>query len=224
MLVGALSTFITLHFFTAGDEVMVPDLTGKDAVEALRILRRQGLQLKVLPQKRYSDKVSADKIVVQRPQPESKIKQGRSVEVYLSLGPERIVVPELTGMAARVATLTLEQHSLYQGKIVYVSSPGAQSDQVLAQYPDAGTVLSGTGAVNLLVNSSINSSDTYVMPDVIGKDHSTIENYFRSAGLRVGHTQAVEYPGIASGTIVKQTPPAGFKVTKDTFIGLYYSK
>jgi beta-lactam-binding protein with PASTA domain len=42
--------------------------------------------------------------------------------------------------------------------------------------------------------------------------------------MRVGLTQPVDYPGIAPGTVVKQAPPAGYRVTKDTFIGLYYSK
>ena len=202
----------------------VPDLTGKDAVEAIRILRQEGLQLKVLPQKRYSEKVGADKIVAQRPEAKNKIKQGRSVEVYLSLGPERIVVPEVIGMTARVAGMTLEQRGLHQGKVIYVSRSKAEADEVLAQFPSAGTVLSGLGAVNLLVNSAIMSGNAFIMPDVIGKNLKNVESYFRSAGLRVGLTQAVDYPGIASGTIVKQTPPAGYKITKDTFIGLYYSK
>jgi len=51
-----------------------------------------------------------------------------------------------------------------------------------------------------------------------------VNDYFKDAGLRVGLSQGVDYPGIASGTIVKQSPPAGYKVSKDTFISLYYSK
>ncbi len=224
MVVGALSTFLTLRFFTSGDEVIVPDLTGQDPVRAIKILEQEGLQLKILPQKRYSDQVQADRIVAQKQAPKSKIKQGRSIEVYLSLGPEKAIVPELTGQTTRVATMTLEQQGLQQGKIIYVSSPDAVPDQILAQYPVSGTVLTGNRTVNLLVNNSMASVGIYVMPDVIGKQVSFVETYFRSAGLRVGLTQAVEYQGIEPGTVVKQTPPAGYKVSTDTLIGLYYSK
>jgi len=224
MVVGALSTFVTLRFFTSGDEVAVPDLTGQNPVQAIRILDQAGLQLKILPQKRYSDRVPADKIVAQKQDANTKIKQGRSIEVYISLGPEKAIVPELTGQTTRVATMTLEQQGLQQGKIIYVASPEASSDQILAQYPIPGTVLTDNRTVNLLVNNSIAGVGVYVMPDVIGKQVSFVENYFRSAGLRVGLTQAVEYHGIEPGTVVKQAPPAGYKVSTDTLIGLYYSK
>lgn len=224
MMVGALSTFVTIRFFTAGDEVVVPDLSGKDSVEAIRVLRGAGLSLKILPQKRFNDKIPADKIVAQRPEAKTKIKQGRSVEVYLSLGPEKTIVPEVIGETMRVATMTLEQRGLHQGKVIYVTDPAAPGEEIIAQYPDAGTELTGGRAVNLLVNNTVQSNEYYVMPDVIGKQLSEVQDYFRGVGLRVGAAQPVEYPGIAPNTVVKQTPPAGYKVSKSSFIGLYYSK
>lgn len=224
MMVGALSTFVALRFFTSGDEVIVPDLTGHDPVEAIRVLRQTGLQLKILPQKRFNDKIPADKIVAQRPDAKTKIKQGRSIEVYLSLGPEKTVVPELIGQTMRVATMALEQRGLHQGKVIYVADPRMQSDQIIAQFPNPGTELTGSRTVNLLINNSIQSSDYYVMPDVIGKTLTEVQNYFRDVGMRVGSAQAVPYPGIAAGIVVKQSPPAGYKVSKDSFIGLYFAQ
>ena len=224
MVVGALSTFVALRFFTSGDEVVVPDLTGQDSVEAIGTLRQSGLQLKILPQKRFSDKIPADKIVAQRPDPRTKIKQGRSIEVYLSLGPEKTVVPELIGQTMRVATMNLEQRGLHQGKVIYVADPHVQSDEIIAQFPNAGTALIGSRAVNLLVNNTVQSGEFYVMPDVIGKTLTEVQNYFKTVGLRVGTAQPVEYPGIASGVVVKQSPPSGYKVSKGSFIGLYYAQ
>jgi eukaryotic-like serine/threonine-protein kinase len=224
MLVGALSTFVTLRFFTAGDEVTVPDLTGRDTQQAIQILGKQSLQLKIMPQKRFSDQVAENKVVVQVPAKGTKIKKGRSVEVYLSLGPEKIVVPDVTGQTARVANLNLSQRGLHQGKLIYVSDPSVDSDQVVAQFPVAGTVMIGARTVNLVVNGIRTRDAVYVMPDLIGKSFYSTNQELRDMGLRIGSTQAVEYPGIPTGTIVKQTPPAGYKVTEETFIGLYYSR
>ncbi len=224
MVVGAFSTLLTLRLFTSGDEVVVPDLTGKQPFEAIQILKQQGLQLKIHPQKRYSNTVKAERVLAQKPDPKQKIKQGRSIEVYLSLGPEKAVVPDLLGQTTRVATMSLGQRGLHQGKVLYVSKPGADQDQVLAQYPLAGTELVGTRTVDLLVNSGGEATGIFVMPDVIGKNLSDVTGYFQSAGLRVGISQAVDYPGVPTGTVVKQNPPAGYKVSMDTFIGLYYSK
>lgn len=223
MIVGALSTFVTLRFFTTGDEVSVPDLTGRSSMEAVQELNKIGLSLKISPLKRSSS-VPSDHIVAQEPQASVKIKRGRGVLVYLSLGPEKVIVPDVVGLTARVANMTLEQRGLEQGKVIYVHSPGSESDQVLAQFPSAGIELTGTKTVNLLVSNAINNGQFYVMPDVIGKSISTIKDYFQSAGLRVGSLLPVHYPGIPPGTIVKQSPPAGYKVGADTPIALTYSE
>jgi hypothetical protein len=39
MVVGALSTFVALRFFTTGDETVVPNLKGKAPVEAIKLLQ-----------------------------------------------------------------------------------------------------------------------------------------------------------------------------------------
>jgi serine/threonine-protein kinase len=224
MVVGAFSTLLTLRLFTSGDEVIVPDLTGKQAFEAIQILKEQGLQLKIHPQKRYSNTVKADRVLAQKPESKQTIKQGRSIEVYLSLGPEKAIVPDLMGQTTRVATMTLGQKGLHQGKVLYVTKPGAEQDQIIAQYPLPGTELIGTRTVDMLVNNGDDATRIFVMPDVIGKSLSDVTGYFQQAGLRVGVSQGVDYPGVPAGTVVKQNPPAGYKVSMDTFIGLYYSK
>lgn len=202
----------------------MPNLIGKDAVEAIQVCNHTGLQLKILPQKRYSTTVAADRIVLQQPEPKSRIKRGRSIEVYLSLGPEKIIVPDLIGQTTRVARMTLEQNNLQTGKIIYVSAE-AGPDQIVAQFPLAGTQVTTVRLVDVVANNSLSSAaDVYVMPDVIGRSVTEVNQFFREAGLRVGSSQGVDYPGIEAGTIVKQSPPAGYKVNADSLISLYYSK
>lgn len=225
MVVGAVSTFITLRLFTSGDEVAVPDLVGKDPVEAVQQLNQDGLQLKILPQKRFHDKIPAEKIVAQDPIAGTKIKQGRSIEVYLSLGPEKVIVPDLVGQTTRVAGMTLGQYQLQPGRVMYVAAPGAQPDAVIAQYPLAGTEVTSVRAVNLLANNlAAPSNEVYVMPDLIGRSSLEVSEFMRTAGFRVGSPQPIDYPGVTPGTVVKQAPPAGYKIGKDTVISIYVSK
>ncbi len=225
MVVGGLSTFVTLWLSTSGDQVVVPDLKGKDPVEAIQLLGRKGLQLKIFPQKRFDDKIPAEKIVAQEPAANATIKQGRSVRVYLSLGPQKTVVPDVVGQTTRVANMSLEQNNLHSGRVIYVSYPGAEPDEIVAQYPLSGTEVTTVRAVDLLANSGLPSaSQGYVMPDVIGQKATEVQDFFRSAGMRVASSQPVYYPGIQPGVIVKQSPPAGYKLTKDSYIGLYYSR
>lgn len=194
MLVGALSTFVTLRLFTAGDEVKVPELIGQEPTKAIQVLAREGLQLKILPQKRYSNTVVADRIVAQQPVAQTKIKRGRSVEVYISLGPERVVVPDLLGQTRRVAMMMLNQKGLQEGKVISVYSNDAEEDQILAQYPVSGTEMIGNRTVDILVNSSRDGGLVFVMPDVIGKPISEVSDYFKQAGLRISSSMPIDYP------------------------------
>lgn len=225
MLVGGMSTFITLWLSTSGDQVVVPDLKGKDPVEAIQMLGHEGLQLKIFPQKRWDDKIPADRIVAQEPVANSTIKQGRSVRVYLSLGPQKIVVPDVVGQTTRVGNMSLEQNNLHSGRIIYVTYPGAEPDEIIAQYPLSGTEVTTLRAVDLLANNGqADVSQAFVMPDVIGQKADQVQDFFRSSGLRVASSQPVFYPGIQPGVIVKQSPPAGYKLTRDSYIGLFYSR
>src|SRR5262249_21298978 len=224
MVVGAVSTFITLHLFTTGDEVKVRDLTGKNSMEAVQILNDTGLQLKISPQKRASDTIPMDRIMLQEPKPATKTKKGRSVQVYLSLGPQMVLVPDLVGQTARVANVTLEQRGLHEGKVIYVISPEKGVDEVLAQFPEPGNEVIGLHAVNLLVSNSAHDGRHFVMPDLIGKSITDVKQFFEDAGLPVGSLRPVRYPGIPPGTIVKQMPPAGYRIGQEVSIELSYSQ
>jgi beta-lactam-binding protein with PASTA domain len=121
--------------------------------------------------------------------------------------------------------MTLGQYQLQPGRIMYVAAPGAQPDAVIAQYPLPGTEVTNVRAVNLLTNSiSAPSSEVYVMPDLIGRNALAVSEFLKGSGFRVGTSQPIDYPGIIPGTVVKQAPPAGYKISKDTVINLYVSR
>ena len=86
--------------------------------------------------------------------------------------------------------------------------------QVLAQFPLPGTVVTDVRVVSILANNSMYvNPKSFVMPDVIGKPVDDVSSFFKGAGLRVSSSQPIDYPGIAQGTVVKQSPPAGYKVS-----------
>jgi beta-lactam-binding protein with PASTA domain len=79
--------------------------------------------------------------------------------------------------------------------------------------------------VSILANSSLYvNPKAFVMPDVIGQPIETVSSFLKEAGLRVSSSQPIDYPGIAPGTVVKQSPPAGYKVSANSPISLYFSR
>ena len=100
-----LNTFIGL-LIGHGDEVEVPDLAGITVERARERLRAQSLTL-TIKSERASNAFEAGKIVTQHPKPLARVKPGRRVEVIVSTGIERVVMPDLAGLSLTDARLRL---------------------------------------------------------------------------------------------------------------------
>ncbi|MFP4453559.1 MAG: PASTA domain-containing protein, partial [Desulfobacterales bacterium] len=94
-IIAGLSAFFTLSFvIKSEDTVKVPELEGKNTVEALEILTELGLNTKVRGSE-YSDIVSKNHIIKQNPAPGETIKKNRDVTLVISKGQEAVTVPDL---------------------------------------------------------------------------------------------------------------------------------
>ena len=113
-------------------EVDVPDVSGKSAAEAEKILRESGFYLRI--------KGSGGKVVDQIPKAYTKLSANSTVVIYMEgTGAERsITVPKVTGMGAADASSTLINSGL-NARIKGVSGAGMAicSDQS----PAAGTIV-----------------------------------------------------------------------------------
>ena len=62
------------------------------------------------------------------------------------------------------------------------------------------------------------------MPDLIGINGSRTAEILRSTGLRVTIVGDHPYPGVPSGIILRQHPPAGFQIRPGESISLEVSR
>ena len=62
------------------------------------------------------------------------------------------------------------------------------------------------------------------MPDVIGTEGDRAAPALRARGFRVSITGSQPYPGVPAGTVVRQTPPGGFRVASGDAISLEVSR
>src|SRR5262245_411828 len=115
----ALSALTAMRFAIRGREVAVPELAGRTEEEARQILSNNGLRLRVVPSKRFSDRVPEGRIVDQIPAKGTRLKTDRTVRVLLSLGDRKHAVPDLVGTSLRAAQLTLASSKLSLGNTLY---------------------------------------------------------------------------------------------------------
>jgi serine/threonine-protein kinase len=221
-LLGAagLSAIATMRVVLSSQEVSVPSVIEKRLPEAGAIAAGQGLLLRV-EGKRHDIKVPADRVVAQEPAAGSGLKTGRSIRVWLSLGPQRLSVPAVEGGSLRTGRLALEQSGLQVVRVVEVDA-GQDEGTILVQRPPAGEADDAGQGVSLL--ASRGRARDYVMPDLIGRRAEDVLPVLHSAGLKVADVRYRSYPGVAAGIVLRQAPPAGHRVSPRGVVSLDVSK
>jgi eukaryotic-like serine/threonine-protein kinase len=222
LLTAGISALTTMRVVLRSQEVMVPSLVGKRVPEASTVAANQRLLLRV-DGRRNDPKMPADRVVAQEPPAGTTLKRQRSIRVWVSLGPRRLTVPAVEGESVRTGRISLEQAQVPVGRVVEVHD-GAEEGTILIQDPQPGDTetLDAEGAA-MLVSVGPAGSD-YVMPDLIGGSAAGVLDVLGRAGLKVTDVRYRSYPGVAPGTVLRQSPPAGFRVGRRTSVSLEVSK
>lgn len=231
--VAMTSAIVTMHFAIHGTEVSVPDFHGLTLADAGQRAARAGLSLHV-ENHLYSTDVPAGRIANQSPAAGAIVRSGWRVWLTQSLGPQKIAIPDVTGKDQRVAEIEIRRAGLQVGSVATLPQPGEQAGTVIAQSPAADASGVASPVVNLLVagpGAPGPSAPQFVMPNVIGQPYTAASQFLTRAGLIVASATVqppvVGTPGASptapppvSGTIVTQTPAAGFPIDPTTPIQL----
>lgn len=219
VLLLVLAGYASFSLFVRSGATPVPAVEGLSAEEARSRTADSGLRLEVAEAGRFDDEVPAGRVLEQSPGPRSLVKRGATVTAVLSLGPQRLTAPELTGRSFQAAQVALAASGLTLGRTLQVYSRDAASGTVVAQDPAAGSPVPPDGAVDLLLAQG-GSSRRYVMPDLVYRDYETVRGFFERAGLRLGRVTFELYEGAPEGTVLRQFPLAGHPLTPREAISL----
>jgi len=225
LVVALISALTAMRFAIHGREVAVPDLVGKTPAEARRICELAGFGFEVERQY-YSPTVPEGRVLSQIPVSAILIRSGWQIRVSLSLGPQRVQIPDVLGQSERAAEINILRRGLVVGAVAEVEVPGATPNEVIAQNPSPNASSISAPRINLLA-AQTPLPQAFVMPRLVGQTLSTATAALKEAGLEVGNvTVASPPPGIlppnpspqpppppaGSSLIVSQNPAAGTKV------------
>lgn len=218
---AGLSALVTMRAVLLSQEVKVPSLVGRSVPDAGAVAARHRLQVRV-EGKRNDPRVPIDSVIAQEPPAGATLKTGRSIRLWLSLGPKRISVPAVEGETLRTGRLTLEQAQVPVGRVVEVADR-APAGTILMQRPAPGEADEVPGGASLLVSLG-QAAPEYVMPDLIGRLAAEVVPALQGAGLQVAPVRERSYPGAAPGIVLRQVPPAGYRINALTPLTLDVSR
>jgi len=198
--------------------VIVPDLRSISEAQAERTLDRLALNVRVTRSEHHPE-IPEGFVISQSPRANENIKEGRTVEVVVSLGARTQVVPELNGMSLRQCRLLLTRNSLSVGRVARVHVEGEGRETVLSTTPSAGVELTEGSPVDVVVAVG-GQKNRYLMPDLTGQDLLFIREKLRDMGFRVGGVRYEQQEGVFPNTVVGQSPEPGAMIREGDSIEL----
>jgi eukaryotic-like serine/threonine-protein kinase len=184
IIVALVSAVTAMRFAIHGREVKVPDLRGKTPAEARFIAEQTGLEAQVERQY-YSSTIPEGKILSQMPVAGTVVRRGWEVRLALSLGPQRVAIPEVVGDSDRAAAINIAQRGLNLGATATMELPGEVSGQVIAQDPPPNATDVAAPKISLLVAQDP-APQNFVMPSFVGQPLGSVTVTLKHAGFAVG--------------------------------------
>jgi eukaryotic-like serine/threonine-protein kinase len=234
IVVGVMSALTAMRVAIHGRETTVPNFAKMRMTDAEHLATSSGLNVAVEGQF-YSADVPEGRVVSQQPPPGMRVRRGWPVRLALSLGVQRVTVPDVEGQSPRAAELNIRQRGLELDTVAEAHVPDAPPEQVIAQSPAPGAVGVASPKVSMLLSVAPDPA-TFVMPNFVGHSLADASDEISQAGFKLAHvntaadaTANASAPGsnkpaidsIAKTTaVVRQAPAAGQRITVDTPIVL----
>jgi len=215
--VAFLSALTAMRFAIQGREVTMPDVVGTSAKHAQQVLQGRSLGMKI--EDRVYSALPVDSVVRQSPPPNMQVKTGQYAHVVVSLGPQKVSIPQVKDLSLRAAQVELLRSGMQLGEVSSLYLPGSAVDTVTLQDPAPGTTDVQSPHVNLLVSLG-QRPPAFVMPELEGLPIAEATSKLSAAGLKVAKVTAESASDQAAGTVVAQVPARGQRVDANSTIEL----
>jgi len=202
-------------------EVIVPDIQGKSAANALQLISEGALAMKIDGYE-FNDSVPIGTVLRQAPSAGTTVREGKIVKVVFSQGGESVFTPNLIGLPLRNAELLLRQRQLLLGEVSESYSLKAEKGTVLSQEPKSEMSVSKNTMVQVVVAAGIPPAGIVLMPDFRQKK---IEETYQWASDNKVEIKTIEDSGslFPGGTVIDQVPAADSVVSAESPVTLTVS-
>ena len=215
MLGFGVGAFLSFGKFWSTNEVVVPDVVGKQMTLARQILEDKKLRVNVA--ETYDTDVPPGQVVSQTPEAGATVKEERLVTIYVSKGGEELTMPDLKGLTKSEAEAKLTKMGLKLGT-VYEKNSDEEAGTVIQQDPNAGSKISKGQEVDLIVSKGKKAKKAAV-PNVTGATLENAQNTITARGLKVGSVTKQQSSQTA-GTVISQSVAGGTEADEGTSIDL----
>ena len=206
LIVALLSALTAMRLAIHGREVTVPDFQGKTPAEARRIADDTGLDTQI-EREYYSPTVPRGRVLSQMPAAGTVVRRGWELRLALSLGPQRVAIPQVIGQSERAAAISIDRRGLDSSSTARVQIFGVPAGQVIAQNPPPNATDVTAPKISLLVAQDA-PPQAFVMPSFIGQPLGSATITLQNAGFPAPRATMTPPTAPAAPTAATPTTPA----------------
>ena len=198
--------FVMWNLGGGGDEaelIEVPNVAGLQLEEATNRLEADGFV--VNPQFENSDEVEQGVVIRTEPPAGEMVEEGSEIDLFVSVGSERIPVPPVVGLTEEAARQAIEAEGLVVGNIERRPDPDFAEGIVIASSPVAGVEIGPAIPVDLVVSSG---PEEVVVPEVSGLSEREAITELTEVGLLFTVDEEFNQD-VPEGVVIRQDPEAG---------------
>ena len=208
---------ITLTFSTGPDAVTIPDLTDKDRVSAVALLREAGLEADDAQSSENSATIERDKVTRTEPTAGESVAAGTKVKLFFSTG--LVDLPDLSGKTQAEVEATLSELHL-SGQ--FSSEPSESTlGTVIGQEPGAGSVNQGS-SVRITLAAEPKPEKVTIPSNLRNMTLEEATSVLKNLGLVV-KTEEADHHDLAKNRVAGYVPGAGEQVDVGSTVTLYLS-
>ncbi|MEO0206514.1 MAG: PASTA domain-containing protein [candidate division WOR-3 bacterium] len=196
-----LANFIFMPLFVRkGEEIVVPNVCDIPLDSATIILKRAGLQ-SVVTERRYDRIIEQGRVIIQEPLPDTKVKRGRIINLSVSLGIEKIIIPMLSGLEFTKAKQIIDRIGLVISDIDSIYSDSVSEGKIIRTIPEPETEVKKGDGIKIVISRGI----VLKSPNLIGLKLAEVKDILKRSNLVLGTVTEIEGTG-EKGTVIVQDP------------------
>lgn len=208
------------EFFNRGGTVIVPDFRGKHIVE---VMKSKPATLEVVRRdEKFDDRHMKDHVIAQFPEPGTVVKPGKQVLLSISLGLQKVNVPDLAGNSMREVDVALMNSQLAIGDRAYVFSDKIGPDRIVGQSPLPSEEYGVNKDVDLLISLG-RKPEVLPLPNLTGVSLDDAKNRLKVWGFNFGRIFSKPDANRAKFQIISTSPAPYSQLRRGEVVSLLVS-
>lgn len=195
--------------------VEVPNLKLLDLESAVADVKE--LQLDYLIEERHDAEIAMGLVISQYPEAGERVWPGERVRLVVSIGKEKLPMPDLRSLSRTDAVKVIEDNDLLLGEVTMEISD-AQPGAVIDQSPAAGEWVKPGAVVTLSI-----SGESAPMPDALGHSLEEAKSMLIANGFALGEVVEVDSDE-PKGTVIEQSIAPNIKTLRGASVDLTISR